>query len=106
MNPSKWEGWLKSLKYFDLWGQQNDRIRESIGLVVVRRHGDCPVLRARPTALSLRVGVSGAVRAEAVGLRPHGLGVELQAQGPLSLGPSHPFGFPSMGCGFGGKTES
>lgn len=36
MNPSKWEAWLKFLKYFDLRGWENDRILESVRPVVVR----------------------------------------------------------------------
>lgn len=47
MNPSKWDGWLKFLKYFDLWGQKNDRILETIRLVVVKTRGlPCAVRQA------------------------------------------------------------
>ena len=115
MNPSKWDGWLKFLKYFDLWGQENDRILETLRLVVVKTWGlPCAVHQAWGTApvggclLSspLRQAAQASRRRRGCRAQTARAGSGLPKQGPFSLGPSHPFGFLSMGCAFGGKTES
>lgn len=80
MIPSKWKGLLKFLEYFDLWGWENNRMLESVGLVVVRRRRDSRVLCARPGGMSPQQPHEAGL-----GLRPHGLGT-------FGLDPSRPFG--------------
>lgn len=112
MNPSKWEAWLKFLKYFDLRGWENDRILESVRPVVVRVVGTAACCVPGPGRNSCGWTSQPprphrqAAGDEVGGLRRTGWGGSLK-QGSFGLDPSHPFGFLSVGCGFGGgKTES
>ena len=112
MTPSKWEAWLKFLKYFDLWGWENDRILESVRPVVVRVVGTAACCVPGPGRnscvwTSQHPGPTGKLlEMRRAGSDARAGGGSLK-QGSFGMDPSHPFGFLSVGCGFGsGKTES
>lgn len=98
MNLSKWEAWLKFLKYFDLRGWENDRIPESARPVVGRVVGAaaCCVPGLGRSACgwtSQHPGLTGEL------LEIRRAGSDIQAgggslgQGSFSLDASTPLGF-------------
>lgn len=98
MNPSKWEAWLKFLKYFDLRGRENDRILESVRPVVVRVVGTAaccvPGLGCNSCGqTSQPPGLRGELlEMRRVGSDARAGGGSLK-QGSFSLDPAHPLGF-------------
>lgn len=108
--------WLKFPKYFDLRGQENDRIPEHGGLMAVRRHGErcvpgpgsglavtCLLGSPSPRGLAdeqseLRLWCCPSPGAQA--------GAGTAKPGLFPSGCPLPSVFLSVGCGFSGETES